>query len=454
MVVDILHEDSKTLLFKSREQNRSQVKQHMVCECDNEFQQSDHIPSMAMDDCDTRTFTELAHFCAEKITDVSTVSPGTESWTARPTESSQPQILRSIPENRDNSPSESRSKPSESHQKNCSTKSHFESPCGLSVGSKGKKNRKARTAFTDQQLSELEHSFDRQKYLAVQDRMELAARLGLSDMQVKTWYQNRRTKWKRQTAVGLELLAEADNFMAVQRLLQQSPYWMCHPNAHCLLSKTDAFAAELTGDNLNDVPPRDSLCAAEISPNESTEMHPKGTKTIASGHGKHSDTVNTFVKQCSTNKPCVKISAANQFLPPAFTPSCSPSLFTESDSIQSQQPNNKTNAQLFPNTPPELLQKTYKQNSNTLDLPTDLLWLSYYMSFSTKPDPITSNTVAKYSSNTHDRFFPSWDSSSKRITRVSINLMPRLKPDCTKLAKYTQLETKLFFFRENHLEPS
>ncbi|OON14288.1 homeobox domain protein, partial [Opisthorchis viverrini] len=191
MVVDILHEDSKTLLFKSREQNRSQVKQHMVCECDNEFQQSDHIPSMAMDDCDARTFTELAHFCAEKITDVSTVSPGTESWTARPTESSQPQILRSIPENRDNSPSESRSKPSESHQKNCSTKSHFESPCGLSVGSKGKKNRKARTAFTDQQLSELEHSFDRQKYLAVQDRMELAARLGLSDMQVKTWYQNR-----------------------------------------------------------------------------------------------------------------------------------------------------------------------------------------------------------------------------------------------------------------------
>ena len=58
--------------------------------------------------------------------------------------------------------------------------------------SKSKKPRKARTAFTDHQLNCLEKSFERQKYLSVQDRMELAARLGLSDTQVKTWYQNRR----------------------------------------------------------------------------------------------------------------------------------------------------------------------------------------------------------------------------------------------------------------------
>lgn len=55
-----------------------------------------------------------------------------------------------------------------------------------------KKPRKARTAFTDQQLNNLEKHFARQKYLSVQDRMELAAKLGLSDTQVKTWYQNRR----------------------------------------------------------------------------------------------------------------------------------------------------------------------------------------------------------------------------------------------------------------------
>ena len=77
-------------------------------------------------------------------------------------------------------------------------------------GHKCKKPRKARTAFTDQQLAELERSFERAKYLSVQvrigaepsnglreciarsfgaqDRLELAARLQLSDTQVKTWY--------------------------------------------------------------------------------------------------------------------------------------------------------------------------------------------------------------------------------------------------------------------------
>uniref|UniRef100_A0A8C5THX2 Homeobox domain-containing protein n=1 Tax=Malurus cyaneus samueli TaxID=2593467 RepID=A0A8C5THX2_9PASS len=65
-----------------------------------------------------------------------------------------------------------------------------------------KKPRKARTAFSDHQLNQLERSFDAQKYLSVQDRMDLAAALNLTDTQVKTWYQNRRTKWKRQTGGG------------------------------------------------------------------------------------------------------------------------------------------------------------------------------------------------------------------------------------------------------------
>ncbi|XP_047185247.1 barH-like 1 homeobox protein [Scophthalmus maximus] len=72
-----------------------------------------------------------------------------------------------------------------------------------------KKTRKARSAFSEQQLSRLERSFQKQKYLSVQDRMDLSTRLQMSDGQVKTWYQNRRTKWKRQSAAGLELLAEA-----------------------------------------------------------------------------------------------------------------------------------------------------------------------------------------------------------------------------------------------------
>uniref|UniRef100_T1JI17 Homeobox domain-containing protein n=1 Tax=Strigamia maritima TaxID=126957 RepID=T1JI17_STRMM len=116
------------------------------------------------------------------------------------------------------------------------------SPGGHSHSSKSKKQRKARTAFTDHQLQTLEKSFERQKYLSVQDRMELAASLNLTDTQVKTWYQNRRTKWKRQTAVGLELLAEAGNYASFHRLYgTPSPYWP-YPSASVLpTSTTDLF---------------------------------------------------------------------------------------------------------------------------------------------------------------------------------------------------------------------
>ncbi|XP_023216536.1 barH-like 1 homeobox protein [Centruroides vittatus] len=120
----------------------------------------------------------------------------------------------------------------------------YEDRCELKV----KKQRKARTAFTDHQLQTLEKSFERQKYLSVQDRMELAAKLNLTDTQVKTWYQNRRTKWKRQTAVGLELLAEAGNFAAVQRMFQTSPYWLSQcatgltaPTSYSNLSGYDTY---------------------------------------------------------------------------------------------------------------------------------------------------------------------------------------------------------------------
>ncbi|XP_070582013.1 barH-like 1 homeobox protein [Ptychodera flava] len=101
-----------------------------------------------------------------------------------------------------------------------------------------KKPRKARTAFTDHQLNTLERNFERQKYLSVQDRMDLAASLNLTDTQVKTWYQNRRTKWKRQTQVGLELLAEAGSYNAMHRMFP-SPYFY-HPN-QTIISNMDSL---------------------------------------------------------------------------------------------------------------------------------------------------------------------------------------------------------------------
>ncbi|KAG5454946.1 hypothetical protein CSKR_105883 [Clonorchis sinensis] len=50
---------------------------------------------------------------------------------------------------------------------------------------------------------------------------------------------------------------------------------------------------------------------------------------------------------------------------------------------------------------------------------------------------------AENSSTAHHRFHPFWGSSGRRSPRVSVNLMFYLKPNCTKLAKYTHLHIQL-----------
>ena len=71
------------------------------------------------------------------------------------------------------------------------------SPSDLNGFSKPKRCRRSRTVFTELQLMGLEKKFESHKYLSTPDRIELAETLGLSQVQVKTWYQNRRMKWKK-----------------------------------------------------------------------------------------------------------------------------------------------------------------------------------------------------------------------------------------------------------------
>lgn len=61
------------------------------------------------------------------------------------------------------------------------------------------RRRRSRTVFSQEQLAGLEEVFERQRYLSVSERIELSMQLGLSETQVKTWFQNRRTKWKKQS---------------------------------------------------------------------------------------------------------------------------------------------------------------------------------------------------------------------------------------------------------------
>ena len=64
--------------------------------------------------------------------------------------------------------------------------------------SRSAKARRARTAFTYEQLVALENKFKQTRYLSVCERLNLALSLSLTETQVKIWFQNRRTKWKKQ----------------------------------------------------------------------------------------------------------------------------------------------------------------------------------------------------------------------------------------------------------------
>ncbi|EDO47164.1 predicted protein, partial [Nematostella vectensis] len=58
--------------------------------------------------------------------------------------------------------------------------------------------RRKRTAFTSFQLKCLEDKFKFSKYLTIAERDMMARSLQLTNRQIKTWFQNRRTKWKRE----------------------------------------------------------------------------------------------------------------------------------------------------------------------------------------------------------------------------------------------------------------
>ncbi|XP_067389628.1 T-cell leukemia homeobox protein 2 [Emydura macquarii macquarii] len=84
------------------------------------------------------------------------------------------------------------------------------------------KRKKPRTSFSRVQICELEKRFHRQKYLASAERATLAKALKMTDAQVKTWFQNRRTKWRRQTAEERE--AERQQAHRLMLHLQQEAF--------------------------------------------------------------------------------------------------------------------------------------------------------------------------------------------------------------------------------------
>ena len=69
-------------------------------------------------------------------------------------------------------------------------------------------DRKPRQAYSAKQLDQLEAEFKADKYLSVSKRLELSKSLQLTEVQIKTWFQNRRTKWKKQMTARWDPITE------------------------------------------------------------------------------------------------------------------------------------------------------------------------------------------------------------------------------------------------------
>ncbi|XP_078079035.1 homeobox protein Nkx-6.2 [Mustelus asterias] len=74
---------------------------------------------------------------------------------------------------------------------------------GSLVLDKDGKKKHSRPTFSGQQIFALEKTFEQTKYLAGPERARLAYSLGMTESQVKVWFQNRRTKWRKKHAAEM-----------------------------------------------------------------------------------------------------------------------------------------------------------------------------------------------------------------------------------------------------------
>ncbi|XP_010288828.1 PREDICTED: homeobox protein NANOG-like [Phaethon lepturus] len=138
------------------------------------------------------------------------------------------------------------------HSASSSPQPTAKSQKGREDGTEGVRKAKSRTAFSKEQLQTLHQRFQSQKYLSPQQIRELAAALGLTYKQVKTWFQNRRMKLKRCQKHGL--WTERAQCLT-QSGFQPSTYLDVHPKFHQGYPITAASSIQT-------VPPPRQYCGA------------------------------------------------------------------------------------------------------------------------------------------------------------------------------------------------
>uniref|UniRef100_A0A665UFX8 Ventral homeobox n=1 Tax=Echeneis naucrates TaxID=173247 RepID=A0A665UFX8_ECHNA len=102
-----------------------------------------------------------------------------------------------------------------------------ESP-GLEEGRDGPQ-RRVRTKFTPDQISRLEKIFNKHKYLDASERTRTAQKLNLTETQVRTWFQNRRMKLKREVQDFFAPQVPSVMFQPLPPVQYQSPRYPAAP---------------------------------------------------------------------------------------------------------------------------------------------------------------------------------------------------------------------------------